>query len=171
MGTRERPRRNSFLAVTRRTQRAEKLPEPPKPPTDTPNAVTGRWELVFDGEHPTRPNQSMRGSYGGPEKQAKLRRLRLALQGAAEQWRKRTAMHVLAAGIPACQRVRVSAVFVRRALNVADEDGDRGALKPIIDGLVQAHVIPDDTRRYLEWGTVTEEKGPRGLKLLIERLA
>ena len=75
------------------------------------------------------------------------------------------------AGIPPCQRIRVSVTIIRRAIGVADEDGDASRCKPIWDGLVAAGVIPDDRRGYIEHGPVTEERGPRGLRLVIERVA
>lgn len=85
-------------------------------------------------------------------------------------WRERVAWTARAEGLPRLQRARLSAVFTRRALGVADEDGDRCRLKPITDGLVVAGVLPKDTRGHVEWGAVTEEHGPPGVTLIVEVL-
>lgn len=69
------------------------------------------------------------------------------------------------------KKIRVSAVFVRRALGVADPDNDRARLKPLIDGLVLAGVVPNDNYRYVDLGSCTEERGPSGLRLIVEDLS
>lgn len=48
-----------------------------------------------------------------------------------------------------------------------------GRLAPLIDGLRDAGVIAKDTRRFVTWGTVTEERaGPDGpgVLLIVEAL-
>jgi crossover junction endodeoxyribonuclease RusA len=77
------------------------------------------------------------------------------------------------AGIPSLGRIRVSVVARRRALGVADASGDAERLKPLIDGLVDAGVVPKDTYAYVEHGTVAEERagtdGP-GILLIVEEV-
>lgn len=75
--------------------------------------------------------------------------------------------------MPTLERVRISAVMERRSLGVADEDNDRSRLKPLVDGLRDAGVIANDTRGFVEWGTVTERRaGPDGpgVLLIVEAL-
>lgn len=112
-----------------------------------------RWVLRFDG-YPPGPNDSMP--------------LRERLTSKV-YWRQAAAERIRIQQIPKLGRVKLSAVFYRRALGVADEDNDRARLKPIVDGLVRAGVLPKDTRVFVVWGDVTEERGPDGLALVIER--
>ena len=71
------------------------------------------------------------------------------------------------AAIPPLARVRLSAVIIRKHLGVADPDNDAARVKPIIDGIVAAGVIPTDTYRYVEWGGVAERRGAPGVELVI----
>lgn len=128
----------------------------------------GPWRKVGKGvaarkvrrmEMPPGPN----GSRGNPFGHAKW----------VAEWREASWTMAKAAGYPPMQRVRLSAVFRRRALGTADEDNDRARLKPLVDGLRDAKVIPNDTRGYVEWGEVTEEHaGPEGpgVLLIVEAL-
>jgi hypothetical protein len=53
-------------------------------------------------------------------------------------------------------------------LGTADEDNDRARIKPALDGLRDAGVIRIDTRGYVVWGEVTEQRaGPLGLGVLL----
>ena len=115
-------------------------------------AALRTWVLEFEGIPPG-PNDSM----------SLRERMRTR-----KSWRVHGWLSASRAGIPPLQRIRVSAVFVRRAVGVADEDNDHARLKPILDGIVKAGVIPNDTRKHVEWGDVTEKRGPRGLRLVIE---
>lgn len=85
-------------------------------------------------------------------------------------WREDAKQAARAHQIPACERIRISAVLYRRALGAADEDNDRARLKPILDGLRDAGVIANDTRGYVEHGTVTEERGFPGVLLIVEEV-
>lgn len=85
-------------------------------------------------------------------------------------WREQAAVAAKAQGIPRLGRVRLSAVFYRSRLGVADEDNDRGRLKHPVDGLVRAGVLPNDTRAHVIWGEVREARGPTGFALVIEAL-
>lgn len=76
-----------------------------------------------------------------------------------------------ARGIPEQARIRISAVLYRRALGVSDADNDMARLKPVADGLRDAGVIANDTRGYVEWGPVTEERGTPGVLLIVEATA
>lgn len=86
-------------------------------------------------------------------------------------WRTAAHLEAMRQGIPPCQRIRISAVIIRRAIGVADEDNDRGRLKGVQDGIKDAGVVPNDRRDCVELGPVTEERGPKGLRVIVERLA
>ena len=65
-------------------------------------------------------------------------------------------------------RARISAIVYRRNMGVADASGDTERLKPLVDGLVSAGVLPDDRRRYVEYGEVEEQRiGYRGPGILL----
>jgi hypothetical protein len=83
-------------------------------------------------------------------------------------WRTEAKKQAQSLGLGTLSRVRISAVIYRRALGTADEDNDRARLKPAVDGLRDAGVIRNDTRGFVEWGTVTEERGPMGVLLILE---
>lgn len=126
------------------------------------------WTLVFPGR-PPRPNQTERMPHGvSPEIARKIVQAR---QAERRKWKELGYLAAFRNDIPRLQRIRISATFYRRALNVADEDGDQSSLKHIVDGLVAAGVIPKDTRRYLVWGDVEEMRGrPYRVELRIEEL-
>ena len=88
----------------------------------------------------------------------------------ARQWKERVYLECRRLEIPRLARIRLSAVIYRKHLGVADEDNDRARLKPALDGIVAAGVIPTDTRRFVELGPVTEARGAPGVELLIEEL-
>jgi hypothetical protein len=67
-------------------------------------------------------------------------------------------------------RAHIEVDFYRKRLGVADEDNDRCRLKPIIDGLVDAGVLRNDTRGYIKWGTVREVRGNPGFSLRVNRI-
>jgi hypothetical protein len=117
--------------------------------------MSGRWELHFHGIPLV--NQNSRGHWR---------------QKAADiaQWRVLGALYAQSARIPPLPRVRLTATIYRRNLNVADEPGDWERLKPIIDGLVDAGVVPNDTRRYVEYGHCAEAHGKAGVVLVVEAL-
>lgn len=86
-------------------------------------------------------------------------------------WRDAACDAAKSAGIPPLGRIRFSAVIYRTRLGHADEDNDRGRCKSLLDGLRDAKVIANDTRGFVEHGTVTEEKGPVGVLLIVERIS
>ncbi len=85
-------------------------------------------------------------------------------------WKEQAAIRVRLYGIPRLGRIRLAAVFYRKRLGVADEDNDVARLKPIVDGIVAAGVVPTDTRAFVEWGTVGEQRGAPGVELIIEEV-
>lgn len=113
-----------------------------------------RWVLHFEGIPP--------GPNGGGRLKDRI--------AAKKHWHDVVGGRVVLQRIPKLGRVRLSAVFYRRAVGVADEDNDRSRLKWVVDSLVRAGVLPKDTRTFVEWGSVTEEHGPTGFALVIERL-
>lgn len=112
------------------------------------------WHLRFEG---LPPNQNGRQFYHDKAK-------------VVARYRFLAAIEAKRAGIPACARIRVSAVVTRRALGVADEPGDWERCKACVDGLTDAGVVPKDTRAYVEYGRCLEEHGPPGVTLIIEAL-
>lgn len=131
------------------------------------------WLLYFD-EHPPKPNRLLRGTFG-----PNAAKMRFAVQGEIKRWRSTSKRICETAGIPFLGRIRISALFVRRnvtytpsaqesmfgALNRArgaDSEGDRSSLKPIIDGIVDAGIIPDDNRNWIVIDDPNEQKIPKG---------
>lgn len=115
-----------------------------------------KWDLRFEGKLPPSPN-------------ARIHWRTRAQANAA--WKARAAQAAWDAGIPRpLPRITISATIERRNLGVADEDNDRARLKPLVDGIVAAGVIPTDRRGYVVWGDVTEARGRPALTLHIEAL-
>lgn len=77
------------------------------------------------------------------------------------------------ARIPACQRVRVTMVYEPPDKRRRDADNLVATLKPVLDGLVLAKVIPDDTPEHVEWPRplIDTPSKPSSLWVLIEKLA
>ena len=90
-----------------------------------------------------------------------------------KEWRRAGANAAIAHRMPDLGRVRISAVFYRRAIGQADEDNDRTRCKPLVDGLRDAGVLKNDTRGFVVYGPCTEARagseGP-GILLTIESL-
>lgn len=116
--------------------------------------MSGRWELMLE-EMPPGPNDRLHWA----ERARRARGYRA--------WAHLTARQL---AIPPCGRVRISATFTRRVVGRADEDNDRARLKNLADGLVDAGVIPNDTRGHIEWGPCLEAKGTPGVVLVVEAL-
>lgn len=55
-------------------------------------------------------------------------------------------------------RIKVHCAVYRERLGLADEDNDRARFKPVIDGLVDAGIIPNDKRNYIVWGRMDEKR-------------
>lgn len=91
-----------------------------------------------------------------------------------EFWRNRVPMEVRRQhGMRPLAHARISAVIYRRNLGVADGSGDSERLKPLVDGLVQAGVLPNDRRSEVTYGAVEEQHiGYRGegVLLIVEEL-
>jgi len=91
-------------------------------------------------------------------------------------WRMRAALLARALGVPEMARVHLHVTIYRRALGVADADGDMARVKPLLDGLVDARVIPKDTRSYVTWDWPIEERRqdrdhPTGVELEVREIA
>ncbi len=86
-------------------------------------------------------------------------------------WRGQGFAVARAAELPSMDRVRVSAVIHRTRSRKADQAGDAERLKPLLDGIVDAHVVPDDTYLHVEHGSVETVKSTRdGILLIVEAL-
>lgn len=90
-----------------------------------------------------------------------------------QEWREAARDQAWALRIPSCERIRISAVVHRSRLGVADAENDHARLAPLQDGLVDARVVPKDTYRYVERGSVREMRagmdGP-GIELIVEEI-
>lgn len=112
---------------------------------------TGMWTLRFAW---TKPPLSLndRGHWRG-----RARVIRSVRQEAA--WR------VRAAEIPHCDRIHVQFVYVPRDSRRRDPENLIATQKALIDGLVEAGVVDDDTPRYVTWSppmiTTPDPKDPR----------
>lgn len=89
-------------------------------------------------------------------------------------WRELVPMEVRRQhGMRRLEQARISAVIYRRSLGVADGSGDAERLKPLVDGLVDAGVLPNDRRSEVSYGAVDEQhigyRGP-GMLLIVEEL-
>ncbi len=60
-------------------------------------------------------------------------------------WRYATAMHVRAVGVPRCESIRVTVWVSPPDRRRRDRDNLRATLKHILDGIVDARVVVDDT--------------------------
>jgi hypothetical protein len=112
------------------------------------------WRLALHGQPPG-PNQRLHWA-----KRARLTR----------HWKGMALVWALCEQIPRLSRIRISAVIYRRRLGLADEDNDMARLKPILDGIVAAGVIPTDTRAYVTWGEVSEARGAPGVEIVVEEV-
>lgn len=172
------------MSAHQRPVASKSAPERPDPTSEAgarDSGAQGRWELWFprrygplrkrtttvDGlkiefkartlEFPPGPN----GSRGNP----------FAHNTWVQEWRQEAVKAAWAHRIPACERIRISAVFHRTRCGQADEDNDRSRLKPLVDGLRDAGVIKRDTRKYVTYGDCTEVKakqGACGILLIVE---
>jgi hypothetical protein len=120
-----------------------------------PDLSPRTWTLRFEGSVPPGPN---------------ARPHWYTRAGTARQWKELALVRCYLQDIPHLKRIRISAVIYRKRLGVADEDNDRARLKPVIDGIVAAGVVPNDTRQYVEHGPMTEVRGAPALVVIIEEL-
>lgn len=124
-------------------------------PVDAPplEYLPTRWVLEFDS-YPPSPNARMHW---------------MTKARSTKHWRQLAWGKCKEARIPKLDRIKVSAVIVRRVVGLADEDNDRARLKAVTDGIVDAGVIPNDRRGCIIWGDVTEEQGKtKGLRVIVE---
>lgn len=77
------------------------------------------------------------------------------------------------AQIPACPRIHAQLVYVPRDKRTRDQDNLVATLKPLLDGLRDAHIVPDDDPTHVAW-TPPRIDPPNGadphLYLVITRL-
>ena len=62
-----------------------------------------------------------------------------------------TAILAVDGRIPPCDRIRVTLIYVPRDKRTRDRDNLVATLKPCIDGLVDAGIVPDDSPEYVTW--------------------
>lgn len=105
--------------------------------------MTGPWLLILPYEKPPLlANTSNRGITRG------------ARMAKAEQVRDiRTAVATLArdAQIPPCDAIHVRLHYRPKDNRRRDPDGLMPTMKPCLDALVDAGIVPDDTARYVDW--------------------
>lgn len=168
---------------------AQTLPErrrTPEGPDQAPGAVGGRtgpptWRLWFGARPVLPPALRGRTKSGKPKRPEPAlppninERTRLhwrVERKLTAYWRGQAFALARAQDIPSCERVRVSAVIYRTTAGKADQSGDAERLKPLLDGLVDAGVVPDDTYRHVEHGGVSEVKASIcGVELIVDVLA
>jgi len=66
------------------------------------------------------------------------------------QWRKAAGEALRAAHIPACERVKVSLLYIPAQNRRRDPDNLVASMKPVVDALVDAGIVPDDTQEFVE---------------------
>lgn len=72
------------------------------------------------------------------------------------EWRDATRWSVRAAKVPSCSLIRVGFHYIPKDMRRRDPDNLVAAMKPCVDALVDEHVVPDDTRQYVqrEWPVI-----------------
>ena len=71
------------------------------------------------------------------------------MQEARVQKELRTLMHAKARHIPELERCEVRLVWFVKDRRTRDDENIVATLKPLCDGLVDAEVVPDDTREFM----------------------
>lgn len=141
-----------------------------------PRPVLATYVIELEGA-PPRPNMTRRG--GIPHNAEQLRRVRmqrLMLQGLEKKWKTRTGWALAAAGVPKADLgfARITSIFFRRNMGVADAGSDLESLKPILDGIVAYGLIKDDNRRYCQETIPEERRRAKGagssVRIIIEQL-
>ena len=159
-----------------RTRIHQPAPKPPEstsgaPPSVSATGSAGTRATLWFGAKGQLRNGKMSWRYP-PNTNERRRMHHMAEAREVGRWRREAAE--LGKYIGRHQRIRVSAVVYRARLGVADESGDAERLKPLVDGLVDARVVPNDTRKHVEYGPVTEARAVeygRGVELIVEVLA
>ena len=71
--------------------------------------------------------------------------------------------------VPECDSIHVTLVYVPRDKRGRDRDNLVATLKPCIDGLVDAGIVPDDTPDFVSWEPpVIAEPDPKDPHLRLE---
>lgn len=114
---------------------------------EAPSSPARSWTLEVVGALPATPNDR-----GWRKRWARTKVLRREAWGLAKQQR-----------IPALTKIRVGMTVIPPDRRRRDEDNLVGTMKPLVDGLVDAGVIPDDTGQYVErvFPTIAEPDGSK----------
>jgi hypothetical protein len=128
---------------------------PPRTPAPIPRPVPpSRWELLIPGWIPTLANELLRTH---PMRRGRLKRadVETVYVAALEQ------------GVgPATGKRRVSVtVYCGNRSHAPDPDA---CLKSLLDALVKAHLLIDDSAAYCELGDIRVEKGKRATLVILE---
>ena len=101
--------------------------------------MTAEWVLVVDmcGK-PTLTNQAHQMHYRAVSADRKV-------------WRQAGAVLARAAHIPPMDRITVDVTARWQKGTLPDPDAVAPALKGVLDGIVDAGVVPDDSGRHVEW--------------------
>lgn len=92
------------------------------------------------------------------------------------EWRKAASVALRAAQVPSCARVRAGLAYYPAQNRRRDPDNLVATMKPVVDALVDAGVVPDDTQEFVErtWPVIMPAEPARQggrFVLLVERLA
>lgn len=74
----------------------------------------------------------------------------MAKAKAVKEWREAAHWALRAARIPRCERVAAQLVYVPAARRRRDPDNLVASFKPVVDALVDAGIVADDTQEYVE---------------------
>lgn len=79
------------------------------------------------------------------------------------EWREAVAWLCTAQKIPACGRIKVELYYAPRFNRRRDQDNLVATLKPVVDGIVDAGVVPDDTQQFVErvWPIILKPTGAK----------
>ena len=82
---------------------------------------------------------------------------------AVAQWRLAASEGIVAAGVPACGRVRAELMYIPAQNRRRDPDNLVMSMKPVVDARVDAGVVPDDTQEFVErvWPSILESEPKR----------
>lgn len=136
------------------------LPARLGPPRKRTRTINGVKIQVRVQQHELPPNQNERLHY---RVKAKI----------IADWRQAACAAAIEHQLPHLQRVKISAIVHRKVVGKADASGDLERIKSLVDGMVDAGVVPDDRRAFCEYGTIEEQKQDArglGITLIIEPL-
>lgn len=143
---------------------------------DIVGAPPRRWHIVFHAPtiKPVRKKKTGRMFTRNPMLNANDRDHHRVVSPIRKEWRRRgrgigNGARIRDAGL---QRVRVDAYIQRPINNDSDAGNFYPTVKPIIDGLIDARMLPDDNDRYLQGPFLHPgPKGPYAVILVITELS